>query len=79
MRGFRPDGWRARERVEHQKYEIFKLNREQRMVIKSSFEDSKNCGSVGGGNKSCHKDGSSRPGGCQGYFYRRIVDTSGQH
>ena len=41
MRGFRPDGWRARERVEHQKYEIFKLNREQDMVITKQFEDSK--------------------------------------
>ena len=28
-RGFRPDGWRARERLEHQKSEICKLNREK--------------------------------------------------
>ena len=41
VRGFRPDGWRARERVEHQKYEIFKLSREQEMVITKQFEDSK--------------------------------------
>jgi hypothetical protein len=25
VRGFRPDGWRAREREEHQKSDIFKL------------------------------------------------------
>ena len=41
VRGFRPDGCGAREMVEHKKYEIFKLNRKQGMVIKSSFEDSK--------------------------------------
>ena len=41
VKGFRPDGCRARERVEHKKYEIFKLNREQVMVIESSFWDSK--------------------------------------
>ena len=32
-----PTGCRARERVEHQKYEMFKLNREQGMVIKKQF------------------------------------------
>ena len=53
MRGFQLDGWRARKRVEHQQYGIFKLNTEQEMVITSSLRIARfDRGLVDSGSKS---------------------------